>query len=116
MTGQADHIEVPLPMIGPRAVLRAERSQYGDYFDFEVRNGPAEGVAQDVAALIGASAIASIAGYACRARIVAVEFGTLDDGSTLGGALLVVGNTTVLLPLEHGPDLAMFLGIELERK
>lgn len=116
MSVQANHIEVPLAMTGLNAVLRAERSEYGDYFDFEVRYVPSEEIGKELAAVLGSQAIALIAGYACKPRLVPAEFGALDDGSPSGSALLIVGNTTVLLPLEHGPALATFLGIELERK
>lgn len=110
MTDQLDRIDVPAPSIGPGALLRVERSQYGDYFDFELLGVPSK-VLGDVE---GARVVATISGYACRTRLIVVEAVDRDD-KPAGTAMLVVGNTTVFLPVEHGAELATFLGIELER-
>lgn len=107
MTGRPDHIEVPVPSIGPGGSLRAARSRYGDYFDFELL-----GAAQEPGDY---SLVSAISGYACRTRLL-LESGVNEDGGiAFDYALLVVGNTTVFLPAEQGEALAEFLSIELER-
>ena len=100
MSGQADSLEIPVPAVGPGGVLRAVRSEYGNYYDFELRGSPEhEG---------GGRVIALLSGYAARVQ--------LQESSTVAGIFLVVGNTSVFLPLESGQLLADFLGVPLETK
>lgn len=115
MTGHPDRLEVSVPSIGPDGVLWAARSEHGDYFDFELRNVPSKGIEKDVARVLGPPLIARISGYACKVRVMTVEVGVMDDGSPLGSAMLVLGNTTLSLPFEHGQPLAAFLGVQLEK-
>ncbi|MFC3715184.1 hypothetical protein ACFONC_03340 [Luteimonas soli] len=88
-------------------MLRAARSQYGDYFDFELLAAPTKGVGE----LLGARTIALVSGYACRTQLL-----VHGDEAQIDDAMLVVGNTTLFLPVEHGAALAAFLGIELQRR
>lgn len=115
MTGQANHIEVPLPVIGPGAVLRAQRSQYGDYFDFrvEVKAPDPSGIRASMGAEV--ASIAVVSGYACKTRLIVMD-GVGADDEPIGAATLLVGNTTLFPPLEQAQALAAFLGIELERQ
>ena len=100
MSGQLDSLVIPVPEIGPGGVLRAMRSQFGNYFDFELRGSSEhEG---------GGKVIALLSGYAARVQ--------LQESSTAAGIFLVVGNTSVFLPPESGQLLADFLGIPLETK
>lgn len=98
MSGQADSLEIPVPAVGPGGVLRAVRSEYGNYYDFELRGSPEHGGSDNIVALV--------AGYAARLQV----------SHAAGGTLLAVGNTSVLLPRESGQQLADFLGVPLETK
>lgn len=114
MTGRADHMEVPLPSIGSGGVLRIERSQYGDYFDFQLEVKPSD--ANGVRERLGTEsvALALVSGYACRTRLIVME-GVGANDEPMGAATLIVGNTTLFLPFEQSQALAEFLGVELER-
>jgi hypothetical protein len=112
MNGRADHFEVPVLSAWPGAVLRAKRSQYGDYFDFELRAVSIEGGGD----VLGPQPVVHVSGYASRTQVVALEVGESESGTELGSAVLIVGNTRMFLLIEHGQTLATFLGVELERK
>lgn len=98
MSGHTDSLEIPVPAVGPGGVLRAVRSEYGNYYDFELRGSPEHGGSDNIVALLS--------GYAARLQV----------SHAAGGTLLVVGNTSVLLPRESGQQLADFLGVPLETK
>ncbi|MBH1829243.1 hypothetical protein I5W35_19235 [Stenotrophomonas maltophilia] len=98
MSDQANSLEIPVPTVGPGGVLRAVRSEYGNYYDFELRGSPEHGGSDNIVALLS--------GYAARLQV----------SHAAGGTLLVVGNTSVLLPRESGQQLADFLGVPLETK
>lgn len=106
MSGQADKLEIPVPMLGPEGVLRVTRSQYGDYCDFELHgSGPP--------LTVGSNNLVSVVyGYAARLRVRSVIYQV--NGDDVGYALLNVGNTTFFLPLDSGQLLSEFLGIPLE--
>lgn len=91
MTDQADQLQVPTSTAG--CCLLAVRSQYGDYFDFELL-WPSS---------INTAVVGVISGYACSTRIY----------SRPDGSILTVGNTSVFLPTEQAKQLAAFLGIEV---
>lgn len=115
MTGQADHIEVPLSLGGQRVVLRAERSEYGDYFDFYLLVRQPDPLEIRASLRTEWTSIAHVSGYACKTQLIVME-GIGPDDEPFGSATLIVGNATLCASFEHAQALASFLGVELERK
>lgn len=107
MTAPTGHLE--LPLIGTGVVLRVEKSQYGDYFDFELRAVPP--AAAEGAIRADSASVAVVSGYASIIKLVETGRGV----SPASAAILIVGNTSIFLPLEHCHALAKFLGVDLEK-
>lgn len=100
MSGRPSDLEIPVPAMGPGGMLHVTRSEYGDYFDF---------------ALVGAQdLVALLPGYAARLSVQLSS--SVIEGAAVGYTLLVVGSSSVYLPLDSGRLLAEFLGVPLETK